>query len=214
MRTAELHQCPFCQVTHTELVRLAAHGEIDPDYPSSARPELHTIRQFLDTISRTPDQAAKVALPEQAALEALHVNLIWNIINRLANTFGFELREGQLESGTRSLHRFGYRFPGFLLAGGERTDHGGLVENLRHNVFEAPATTSPELRKAAATGESLAEPWQSYTAMVRDHSYRISDTDIKQLTATGHSEDEIFETTVAATVGAALRSFDAGHATL
>jgi alkylhydroperoxidase family enzyme len=209
MCAAELHQCSFCQVTHTELTRLAAHGEIDPSDPASARPELHTVRQFLDTITRTPSQAHVVALPEHAVLEALHVNLVWNIVNRLANAFGFELREGQLESGTRSLHRFGYRFPGFLLAGGDRTNHGGLVENLRHSVFEAPATTEPELRKAAATGESLPEPWQSYTALVRDHSYRIADNDINRLTAAGYSEDEIFEITVAATVGAALRSFDA-----
>jgi alkylhydroperoxidase family enzyme len=210
-RTAELHQCPFCQVTHTELTRLAAHGEIDPGDPESARPELREVRRFLDTITRTPGEITAVVLPEQAVLEALHVNLVWNIVNRLANAFGFELREGQLESGTRSLHRFGYRFPGFLLAGGDRTDHGGLVENLRYSVFEAPATTSPELRKAAATGESLAEPWQSYTALVRDRSYRIADTNINWLKAAGHSEDEIFEITVAATVGAALRSFDAGR---
>jgi hypothetical protein len=210
MCTAELHQCSFCQVTHTELTRLAAHGEIDPDDPASARQELQAVRQFLDTITRTPGQADAVALPEHAVLEALHVNLVWNIVNRLANAFGFELREGQLESGTRSLHRFGYRFPGFLLAGGDRTNHRGPVENLRHNVFEAPATTGPELRKAAATGESLTEPWQSYAAMVRDHSYRIADTDIDRLTAAGHAEDEIFEITVAATVGAALRTFDAG----
>jgi alkylhydroperoxidase family enzyme len=214
MCTAELHRCPFCQVTHAELTRLAGHGEIDPGDPASARPELRKIRQFLDMITRSPGEAEAVALPEPAVLQALHVNLVWNIVNRLANAFGFELREGQLESGTRSLHRFGYRFPGFLLAGGDRTSHGGLVENLRHNVFEGPATTSPELRKAAATGESLTEPWQSYAAMVRDHSYRIAATDIDGLMAAGHSEDEIFEITVAATVGAALRSFDAGHATL
>jgi alkylhydroperoxidase family enzyme len=211
MSTAELHRCAFCQVTHTELTRLAANGEIDPDDPASARPDLRTVRQFLDTVTRTPDEAEAVALPGQAVLEALHVNLVWNIVNRLANAFGFELLEGQLESGTRSLHRFGYRFPGFLLAGGDRTNHGGLVENLRYSVFESPAKTAPELRKSAATGESLAEPWQTYAAMVRDQSYRIADTDINRLKASGHSEDEIFEITVAATVGAALRSFDAGR---
>jgi len=214
MCTARLHQCPFCIVTHAELTRIAANGEIDPGDPRSGRPEVHAIREFLDSATRTPqqiDSSGIAALPEAAVLAALRVNLVWNIVNRLANAFGFELRDGQLRSGTRALHRFGYRFPGFLLAGGEHVDHGDLVANLRHAVLEAPAVTSPELRVAAATGTSIAEPWQSYTAKVRESSYRVTGADIERLTSAGHTEDEIFEITVAAATGAALRSFDAGR---
>lgn len=46
--------------------------------------------------------------------------------------------------------------------------------------------------------------------MVRDASYKITATDIDRLTAAGYTEDQIFEVTVAAAVGAALRCFDAG----
>ena len=214
MCTAQLHRCPFCVDTHAELVRIAGHGEIDPDNPDSARPQLRQIREFLDTVSRTPDDVHGVDLPKQAIVEALHVNLVWNIVNRLANVFGFELRDGQLRSGTRALHRFGYRFPGFLLAGGDHADRGDAVENLRHSVLDAPAISDPALRTAAATGGSLPEPWQSHVATVRDASYRVNDADIDRLIAVGHSEDEIFEITVAAAVGAALRSFDAGRRAL
>jgi AhpD family alkylhydroperoxidase len=214
MCTAQLHQCPFCIDTHAELIRIAGHGEIDPDNPDSARPQLRQIREFLDTVSRAPDDVHGVDLPEQAIVDALHVNLVWNIVNRLANAFGFELRDGQLHSGTRALHRFGYRFPGFLLAGGDHTDRGDAVENLRHAVLDAPAISDPALRTAAATGGSLAEPWQSYVATVRDASHRVTDADIDRLIAAGHSEDEIFEITVAAAVGAALRSFKAGQRAL
>jgi AhpD family alkylhydroperoxidase len=214
MCTAQLLQCPFCIDTHAELTRIAGHGEIDPDDPASARPEVRAARDFLGAVSRTPDRAdaTEVAgLPERAVLEALHVNLVFNIIGRLANAFGFTLRDGQLHSGTRALHRFGYRFPGFLLADGGTTHHGDAVDNIRHAVMEAPAVTDPALRRAAATGGTLAEPWQSYATTVRDASYKITDADIDRLATAGHTEEEIFEITVAAAVGAAVYGFDAGR---
>jgi AhpD family alkylhydroperoxidase len=214
MCTAQLHRCPFCIDTHAELTRIAGHGEIDPDEPASARPELRQTREFLDAVNRDPDHvdtSGITGLPEQAVVEALHVQLVWNVVNRLANAFGFELRDGQLHSGTRALHRFGYRFPGFLLAGGDRTDHGDVVANLRHAVLNAPAVTAPALRTAAATGDAVPEPWRSYTETVRDASYQVTDADIARLTTAEQSEDQIFEVTVAAAVGPALRTYDAGR---
>jgi AhpD family alkylhydroperoxidase len=218
MRTAQSHQCPFCVDSHTELTRIAGHGEINPDDADSARPELRAVRAFLDA-TQSPDEidgASVAGLPEQAVREALHVDLVWNVVNRLANAFGFALRGDQLHSGTRALHRFGYRFPAFLLAGGDRSSDrtGDPVENLRHAVVEATATTDPALCAAAATGDDLPEPWRSYTTLVRDASHRITEADIARLTAAGHTEDAIFEVTVAAAVGAALRSYDAGHRVL
>ncbi|WP_280336837.1 hypothetical protein [Nocardia wallacei] len=210
--TARLHRCPFCVDSHTELTRIAAHGEIDPDHPASARPEVRALREFLDRISAAPGApAARPDLPEPAIAEALRVNLVWNIVNRLANAFGFVLREGQLHSGTRALHRFGYRFPPFLLADGPFPDHGDAVDTLRHAVLDAPARTDVALRRAAAAATPLPEPWQSYATTVRDASYRVTDDDIAGLTAAGHSEDEIFEVTIAAAVGAALHSYDTGR---
>lgn len=202
MSTAQVHECPFCIVTHTELVRIAGRGELDP------RPELLAVQRFLADVSRDADldPAPLRELPEQAVRDALDVNLVWNIVNRLANAFGFELREGQLETGTKALHRAGYRFPGFLLA-----DSPG---DLRTSVFDQPARTTPELRRAAATGDGLPEPWPAYAKLVREASYRVTDEDVRRLTAAGRTEDEIFEITVAAAVGAALHSFDAGRAAL
>jgi AhpD family alkylhydroperoxidase len=104
MCTAQLHQCPFCIDTHAELTRIAGHGEIDPDEPASARPELRKVREFLDTVNRNPDHvdtSGITGLPEQAVVEALHVQLVWNVVNRVANAFGFELRDGQLHVPAR-----------------------------------------------------------------------------------------------------------------
>jgi alkylhydroperoxidase family enzyme len=217
MSTAKVHQCPFCAVTHAELVRIAATGEIDPDDPGSARPELEAVRAFLENVSQDPghvDAAVVAGLPRPAVIEALRVNLVWNIVNRLANAFGFVLRDGQLESGTRSLHRFGYRFPGFLIAEGRHTDLGDAAQNLRHAVLEAPGTTDKATRSAALLGDELPEPLQSYAANVRDASSKITDADLDELKAAGYSEDAIFEVTAAAAIGAALRGYDTGRAAI
>ncbi|MEV4145815.1 hypothetical protein AB0J40_19235 [Amycolatopsis sp. NPDC049691] len=202
MSTARVHECPFCAVTHAELVRVAGGGDLDP------RPELLAVQRFVEDVSRDADldPAPLRDLPAHAVSEALNVNLVWNIVNRLANAFGFELLDGQLKTGTRALHRAGYRFPGFLLADGP--------DDLRESVFDQPAYTSPELRRAAGAGEGLPAPWAGYVALVRDASHRIGDDDVRALLDAGCGEDEIFEVTVAAAVGAALRSFDAGHAAL
>jgi hypothetical protein len=214
MSTAQFLECPFCIDTHAELTRIAGNGEIDPDDPASARPELRAARDFLATITPTPDHAdatAAAGLPADAVTDALGVNFVFGIIGRLANAFGFTLREDQLHSGTRSLHRFGYRFPAALLADGPLDRHGDPVESVRRAVLVAPAATDPAMRTAAATGGPLPEPWQSYAATVRDASYKVTDADIDDLTAAGHTEDEIFEITVAAAVGAALKGLAAGQ---
>ena len=210
MSMARLNGSSFCEVTHVEMVRIAGHGEVDPNDPAGERPELRAVRAFLEALHRDPGTATPPAdVPEPAVRDALRVALVWDVVNRLGNAFDFTLRPGQLESGTRALHRFGYKFPGFLLADGPRTDGGDPVENLRHAVFDAQARTPVELRRAAATGDGLAEPWASYAKLVREASDRITDDDLARLVAR-YSEDEVFEVTVAAAVGAALATYDAG----
>jgi hypothetical protein len=88
--------------------------------------------------------------------------------------------------------------------------HAALLAALRHAVLESPGRTAPATRLAAAEGGSLPAPLDSYITKVRDQSYRVTDRDIAALTAAGVSEDEIFELTVAAALGAALLRFDAG----
>lgn len=85
-----------------------------------------------------------------------------------------------------------------------------LISDLREAVFAGPGRTDPAMRRSADTGEALSEPWLSYTAKVRDEPWGLTDSDIEELKAAGHSEDEIFEMTVAAAVGAALRALDVG----
>ncbi len=190
MRTAERLQCPYCATTHAELTRIAGS-------PEPLRPELTAVLTFLADLT-PPD-----GVPYDAAMEALHVSLVWQVVNRLANAFGFVLLPGQLESGTRSLHRFGYRFPRFLTGAGT-----GTAEELRRAVLEHPGHTS--LRQEAFAGGPMPSGWGNYVGLVRTASHRITDDDVAALRQ-NHTEDEIFEVTVAAAVGVALDHFDTGR---
>jgi len=95
-------------------------------------------------------------------------------------------------------------------AGGAADRHATLLLALRQAVLESPGQTDTATRIAAASAGSMPEPAASYAAKVRDHSYRITDGDLEALTTAGLSQDKIFELTVAAAVGAAFRSLDAG----
>jgi alkylhydroperoxidase family enzyme len=96
------------------------------------------------------------------------------------------------------------------VTGGMADRHAPRLARLRHAVFSSPGATTTAARAAAADGGPLPEPMDTYAAKVRDHSYRVTDGDIEALKAAGVSEDEIFEMTVAAALGAALRSLHTG----
>jgi hypothetical protein len=88
--------------------------------------------------------------------------------------------------------------------------HADLVGALRRAVFESPGATGPAIRQAVGAGDPVPEPWETYAEKVREQSYRVTDADIAALKAAGRTEEEIFEVTVAAATGAALRRLDAG----
>jgi len=205
---AKLFRLRFCIDSHSELTRLTSNGALDVDDTVGARPELLAVRDFLESVTRTPGDIRPADLPAQAVREALRVGLVWGVVNRLGSAFGFRLRDGQLEPGTKALNRSGYRLPGFLVG---RRGRGDLVANLRHAVFDSPAVTPQALRRAAGTGDPIEEPWPAYVTKVRDHPELITDTDVAAL---GRPEDEIFEITAAAAVGAAMDSYTAGLRTI
>jgi alkylhydroperoxidase family enzyme len=70
------------------------------------------------------------------------------------------------------------------------------------------------VRRAAARGEPVPEELEAWIANVRERAYTATDADVGALRAAGYSEDQIFEATVAAAVGAGLARFDAGVAAL
>ncbi len=66
------------------------------------------------------------------------------------------------------------------------------------------------LRGAAQPDRPAPETMAPYLQKVRLHAYKVTDRDVEALKAAGHSEDEIFEHTVAAAVAAGLERLDAG----
>jgi alkylhydroperoxidase family enzyme len=96
---------------------------------------------------------------------------------------------------------------------------GALPEHHRHAeklaavhraVFEGEGSTDPATRAAAATGIDAPPQLASYLAAVRNASYRITDADVTALLDAGWTEEQLFEVTVAAALGRAQRSLDAG----
>lgn len=66
------------------------------------------------------------------------------------------------------------------------------------------------LHEAARPTRPVPETAQGYVETVRRYAYRVTDAQVEALRAAGLSEDDVFELTVAAAVGAGLDRLDAG----
>ena len=66
------------------------------------------------------------------------------------------------------------------------------------------------LREAAQPDRPVPPDFAAYAEKVRTRAYTVADAEVEALKAAGHSEDEVFEQTVSAAVGAGLLRLDAG----
>ena len=69
------------------------------------------------------------------------------------------------------------------------------------------------LREAAQPDRPAPPAFEAYVEKVRLHAYEITDAEVEELKDAG-TEDEIFEYTVSAAVGAGLERLDAALAVL
>jgi alkylhydroperoxidase family enzyme len=65
-----------------------------------------------------------------------------------------------------------------------------------------------DLRAVAESTATAPEAMRDYLEKVHTRAYTITDADVQALKAAGHSEDEIFEQTVAVAVREGLRRLD------
>jgi alkylhydroperoxidase family enzyme len=93
--------------------------------------------------------------------------------------------------------------------------HRGHFDALVKDVLEQPGSVEPALRSAASRNQADALPPElaAYVDKIERHAYRVTDEEVAALRA-AYSEDQLFEITVAAAVGAALRRLEAGLAPL
>ena len=69
------------------------------------------------------------------------------------------------------------------------------------SVLDGPGRLDPSLRRQVALGQPPPE-LAALVEKIRDHAYRVTDADIDALRAR-YDEDQLFETIVAAALGAA-----------
>jgi alkylhydroperoxidase family enzyme len=66
-----------------------------------------------------------------------------------------------------------------------------------------------QLRGVVRDAPAPPPAFAAYLEQVRTRAYTVTDADVEALKASGASEDEIFEQTVAAAISEGLRRFDA-----
>src|SRR5262245_43125445 len=87
-------------------------------------------------------------------------------------------------------------------------------EALIARILEGEGRASPAQRKAAFLNAPLGEPLDTLIQKVAQDAHAVSDQDVEKVLAAGLDEDQAFELTVCAAVGAATRQYDLALAAL
>jgi alkylhydroperoxidase family enzyme len=115
--TSRANQCPYCVEVHTRIAELE-------DRPSPGpRPQFLAVLNLVTKLSADPDEVSPADIdairsagaPTEAIEEAIYINYIFNVINRLAHAFAFQWQSDEhVAAGAQALHRFGYNVPSLL----------------------------------------------------------------------------------------------------
>ena len=124
-----LNRCPYCIGMHTGTATLGLAREVDVatlEHWRDAGFDVRTRAAFdlLEKRAADPalmlaedfDRARAAGLSDDAIYDVLDIGFAFDLINRLANVFGFTtVDEPGRKKSAAILHRLGYRVPGFLL---------------------------------------------------------------------------------------------------
>jgi hypothetical protein len=81
-------------------------------------------------------------------------------------------------------------------------------------ILEGDGRASHAQRRAAFENAGLASPLNTLIDKVAKRAYTVTDEDIAAATASGLSEDQVFEIVVCAAIGQATRQYDTAFAAL
>jgi alkylhydroperoxidase family enzyme len=84
------------------------------------------------------------------------------------------------------------------------------VKRLLEHFHSQPGRLDPATRRAAATGGVLPAPLAAWVDKVFREAWRCTDEDVERLKQAGFDEDQIYEATVAAALGAAAMRMERG----
>jgi len=127
--TSRLNRCPYCVGIHTEtatlgLARPVSVAMLDGWRETDLDPRLRAAFELLERRAAGPaamqpgdfDRARQAGLTDAGIDDVLAIGFTFDLINRLADTFGFTtVDEPGRKKTAAMLYRSGYRMPGFLL---------------------------------------------------------------------------------------------------
>ena len=84
------------------------------------------------------------------------------------------------------------------------------LDRLEQAVLFEPGSLAPQVRQAAATAREVPEVMRTYVQKIVKYAYKVTDEDVQMLLRAGYSDDQIFELTVSAALGAGLTRLKRG----
>ena len=175
---------------------------------------------FLEKLTITPEQVGphdvaaleEIGITYRAITDAVYICMGFNIINRIADAMGFEVPEpGVFVRGAWYMRRFGYSLMSgswwperkSLSATSDPYDH--MMRCLTEAVFRGPGTLESTVRQAYGSGVQMGGVLGHYVNKVAQRDYKEIDACIADLRSRGYSDDQVFEATVSAAVGAGVK---------
>jgi alkylhydroperoxidase family enzyme len=164
-------------------------------------------------------------LTDRAILDATYICAGFNIISRIADALGFKIPSEELFArAAKLIGIFGYRrLSGFwtggvynrsadlmLMSGSVITrrptfdPYDRKLRRLQNAVLSGPGSLLPAIRQTISEGRELSGALGAYVKKVAEHAYLVTDDDIAELHRAHYTDDQIFEATVSAALGAGL----------